>query len=91
MAWSFTPIANGTFLSGITRARHIANLRADGVEVVETVLTFEDFHAADEVFLSGNFSKVTAVKAFDDTTYKSHAMTDRVRQLYWDWALSAGK
>lgn len=27
----FTPIPNGTFLSGITRARHIANLRADGV------------------------------------------------------------
>jgi branched-chain amino acid aminotransferase len=41
----FTPIANGTFLSGITRARHIANLRADGVEVHETVLTFDDFRA----------------------------------------------
>ena len=26
----FTPIPNGTFLAGITRARHIANLRADG-------------------------------------------------------------
>ena len=82
----FTPVPNGTFLAGITRARHILNLRAEGVEVREAVLTFEDAHAADEVFLSGNFAKVTAVKAFDDTVYKSRAMTDRVRRLYLDWA-----
>lgn len=85
----FTPIPNGTFLAGITRARHIANLRADGVDVVECVLSFEDAHAADEVFLSGNFAKVTSVRAFDNTTYRSRAMTDRVRKLYWDWAASA--
>ena len=82
----FTPIANGTFLAGITRARHIANLRADGVEVVETVLTFDDFHAADEVFLSGNMNKVTPVTAFDDTQYQVGPLTRRVRELYWDWA-----
>lgn len=82
----FTPIPNGTFLAGITRARHIANLRAEGVEVQETVLTFEDAHAADEIFLSGNFAKVSAVKEFDGTLYKSRAMTDRVRRLYLDWA-----
>jgi branched-chain amino acid aminotransferase len=87
---AFTPIANGTFLSGITRARHIANLRADGVEVVETVLSFDDFHAADEVFLSGNFAKITAVRAFDDTQYQIGPMTRRARSLYWDWAHSAG-
>lgn len=84
----FTPIPNGTFLSGITRARHIANLRADGVTVVEKVLTFDDALAADEIFLSGNFAKVTSVRAFDDTTFKSRAMTDRARALYWDWAAS---
>jgi branched-chain amino acid aminotransferase len=85
----FTPIPNGTFLAGITRARHMANLRADGVEVVEAVLTFEDAHAADEVFLSGNFAKVTSVRAFDGTEYRSRTMTERVRKLYWDWAASA--
>ena len=82
----FTPVPNGTFLAGITRARHMANLRADGVEVREAVLTFDDAHAADEVFLSGNFAKVTSVKEFDGTVYKSRAMTDRVRRLYLDWA-----
>jgi branched-chain amino acid aminotransferase len=84
----FTPVANGTFLAGITRSRHIANLRADGVEVHETVLTFDDFREADEVFLSGNFSKVTPVKEFDGTHYQPGPMTKRVRELYWDWALS---
>lgn len=82
----FTPVPNGTFLAGITRARHISNLRADGVEVREVVLTFDDAHAADEVFLSGNFAKVTAVRGFDGTVYKDRQVTTRVRRLYLDWA-----
>ena len=86
----FTPIPNGTFLAGITRARHIANLRADGVEVVEAVLTFDDAHAADEIFLSGNFAKVTAVRAFDSTEFGDRPMTERVRRLYWDFAAGQG-
>ena len=86
----FTPIANGTFLSGITRARHIKNLRADGVTVHETVLTFDDFAGADEVFLSGNMSKVTPVTAFEDRQYQVGPVTRRVRELYWDWAATAG-
>ncbi|OWU83293.1 aminotransferase [Oceanicola sp. 22II-s10i] len=84
----FTPIANGTFLAGITRSRHIANLCADGVTVHETVLTFEDFETADEVFLSGNLMKVTPVTAFEDTQYQIGPVTRRVRELYWDWAAS---
>lgn len=86
----YTPIANGTFLAGITRARHMANLRADGIDVREAVLSFEDFHAADEVFLSGNMSKVTPVTAFDDTAYAVGPITQRARQLYWEWAATAG-
>ncbi|APG48329.1 branched-chain amino acid aminotransferase [Phaeobacter porticola] len=84
----FTPIANGTFLAGITRARHIANLRADGVTVHEAVLGYKDFEEADEVFMSGNMSKVTPVTAFDDRQYKIGPIAKRARQLYWDWATS---
>lgn len=84
----FTPIANGCFLAGITRARHIKNLRADGYTVHEAVLSYDDFHAADEVFSSGNMSKVTPVSAFDDTQYNIGPVTQRVRELYWDWAHS---
>ena len=83
-----TPVPNGTFLAGITRARHIALLRADGVSVREVVLTFEDVRAADEVFLSGNMMKVTPVTEFDGTHYQHGPLTRRARELYWDWALS---
>ncbi len=85
----FTPIANGTFLAGITRARHIANLAAEGIKVHETVLSFDDVRAADEVFLSGNMNKVTPVTEFDGTHYQVGRTTRRIRELYWDWALSA--
>ncbi|MET4103039.1 branched-chain amino acid aminotransferase [Roseovarius sp. MBR-78] len=87
----FTPIANGTFLAGITRARHIDNMRQAGMVVHETVMSFDDFRAADEVFLSGNLTKVTPVSAFEDRQYQPGPVTERVRELYWDWAHSAGR
>ncbi|MEL7132636.1 MAG: branched-chain amino acid aminotransferase [Pseudomonadota bacterium] len=86
----FTPIANGTFLAGITRARHMVNMKADGIEVVEKVLNFADFEDADEVFLSGNMMKVTPVSGFEDTSYQVGPVTRRVREMYWDWAASHG-
>lgn len=84
----FTPIANGTFLAGLTRKRHMKNLREAGYTVHEAVLTLDDFRAADEVFLTGNFSKVTPVKAFDDVTYEDRKFTRKARELYMDWAVS---
>ena len=88
----FTPIPNGTFLSGINRARHMSNMRANGIKVHEAVLSFDDFHAADEVFMSGNMMKVTPVRAFDDTEFETgpnaNPVTRRVREMYWDWAAS---
>ncbi len=87
---TFTPVPNGTFLAGITRARHMANMQAAGMEVFEAVLSFEDFRQADEVFLSGNMTKVTPVTAFDDVQYQEGPVTRAVRDLYWDWASSVG-
>ena len=84
----FTPIPNGTFLSGITRARHISNLNAADVKVHETVLTYTDFETADEIFMSGNMNKVTAVTAFEDFQFQIGSVTKKVRDLYWDWAMS---
>lgn len=85
----FTPVPNGTFLAGITRARHIANLRSDGVDVIEKVLGFDDFQDADEIFATGNMNKITPVTAFDDTRYQVGPVARRARALYWDWARSA--
>ena len=88
----FTPVPNGTFLAGITRARHIDNMRREGMNVHECVLSFDDFHGADEVFLSGNMMKVTPVSAFEETRYENggnaNPVTRRVREMYWDWAQS---
>lgn len=86
----FTPIPNGTFLAGITRARHLKNLTADGVKTHEAVLGFDDFRDADEVFMSGNLMKVTPVTEFDGTHYQIGPVTKRLREMYWDWAHSAG-
>jgi branched-chain amino acid aminotransferase len=85
----FTPIPNGTFLAGITRARHIKHMKENGIKVHETVLSFQDFHDADEIFLSGNMMKVTPVTAFDDSQYEIGKITNQVREMYWDWATSA--
>jgi len=52
-------------------------------------MSFDDVTAADEVFLSGNFSKVMPVTAFEDRQYQVGPVTQRVRQMYWDWARSA--
>ena len=84
----FTPIANGTFLAGITRARHIKNLRADGFNVTECILTFEEFENADEIFLSGNMAKITPVTKFNSKNYQIGPITKTAQSLYWDWANS---
>ncbi|WP_424362893.1 branched-chain amino acid aminotransferase [Methylocystis parvus] len=84
----FTPAANGTFLNGITRQRVIGLLRADGVEVIETSLTYDDFLEADEIFSTGNFQKVAPMSRIDARTLEAGPMYRRARALYWDFAHS---
>lgn len=81
-----TPIPNGTFLNGITRQRVIKLLRSAGHTVEETTLTFADFEAADEVFLTGNVSKVTPIVKVEDREYPIGPVTKQARALYWEWA-----
>ena len=83
-----TPIPNGTFLAGITRDRHILNLKQSGFPVFERVVTLSDFLKADEVFMSGNMMKVTPVSKFNDKKYQTGPISKKVREMYWDWALS---
>ncbi len=81
-----TPAPNGTFLNGITRQRVIGLLRDDGVEVKETTLRYEDFQNADEIFISGNYSKVMPVLRIDDRDLQPGPFYRKARQLYWDFA-----
>jgi branched-chain amino acid aminotransferase len=82
----YTPAPNGTFLDGITRQRVIGLLRGAGVTVVETVLKYEDFLSADEIFSSGNFGKVAPVIRIDDRSLQPGPFYARARKLYWEFA-----
>lgn len=84
----FTPAANHTFLAGITRYRVITLLRAEGFEVVEKTMTLEEFQTADEIFTSGNYSKVVPVNRLDDRNLQPGPVTAKARELYFDWAHS---
>lgn len=83
---AFTPVANGTFLSGITRARTVGLLREAGQAVVEKSLTVADFRGADEIFSTGNHSKVVPVLQIEDRTLQAGPVAKKARALYWDWA-----
>ncbi len=85
----FTPVANGTFLSGITRARVIALLREAGVSVVETTLRYADFQSADEIFSTGNYTKVAPVTRIDARDLQPGPFARKARELYWAYAHAA--
>jgi branched-chain amino acid aminotransferase len=88
---AFTPAVNGTFLNGITRQRTIETLRAAGQPVVEGTLTVADVLAADEVFTTGNYSKVMPITKVADRVYQPGPIFRRARQLYWDFAHGRGR
>jgi branched-chain amino acid aminotransferase len=81
-----TPMANGTFLNGVTRQRVLKLLRADGVEAREATLGFADFEGADEIFVVGNYGKVTPVKRIDGRDLEAGPFFRRARKLYWEFA-----
>jgi branched-chain amino acid aminotransferase len=82
----YTPVANGTFLAGITRARVIALLREAGVTVSEKTLRYRDFETADEIFSTGNYSKVSPVGRIDGRELQSGPFYRRAREMYWEFA-----
>lgn len=86
---AMTPAANGSFLNGITRQRVLKLLRDDGKDVREATLTFADFDAADEIFVVGNFGKVTYVRRIEDRDLQPGPFFRRARELYWEFAHSA--
>ncbi|HEY5166755.1 MAG TPA: branched-chain amino acid aminotransferase [Pseudolabrys sp.] len=82
----FTPAPNGTFLNGITRQRVITLLRDAGVSVVETTLRYSDLENADEIFSSGNYSKVMPINRIDARSLQPGPLYRKARELYWAFA-----
>ena len=83
-----TPMPNGTFLSGITRSRTIALLEAQGYKTRERTLSVRDFLEADEIFSTGNHSKVVPVTRIEDRNLQPGPIAKKARELYWEWAHS---
>jgi branched-chain amino acid aminotransferase len=82
----FTPAPNGSFLNGITRQRVIALLRGAGVTVTETSLQYRDLENADEIFSTGNYSKVVPVIRIGERSLQPGPLFRKARALYWDFA-----
>jgi branched-chain amino acid aminotransferase len=81
-----TPVANGSFLCGITRFRVGQLLRESGIEVHERTMSWEDVRNADEVFTTGNFSKVLPITRVEDRDMQPGPIYRRARELYFGWA-----
>ena len=82
----FTPAPNGAFLNGITRQRVIKLLRDAGISVVETTLSYRDIQTADEIFSSGNYSKVMPINRIEDRSLQPGPLYRKARELYWEYA-----
>lgn len=82
----YTPAPNGTFLNGITRQRMISLLRDKGVTVIESTLGVSDFANADEIFISGNYSKCMPVLKFEQREMQPGPFYRKARASYWEFA-----
>jgi branched-chain amino acid aminotransferase len=54
--------------------------------VVETILSYRDFEAADEIFSTGNFQKVAPMTRIDERELRPGPMYEKARALYWEFA-----
>jgi branched-chain amino acid aminotransferase len=82
----YTPVPNQTFLNGITRQRVLRLMRDAGLSVVETALDYAAFEQADEIFMSGNYSKVSPVTRIDGRDLQPGPVYRKTRDLYWEFS-----
>lgn len=81
-----TPVLNGTFLAGITRARILTLLRAAGVPVEERTVRPEELETADEIFSTGNYGKVQPCTNYQGRAMQPGPLATRARAAYFEWA-----
>ncbi len=77
-----TPIPNGTFLAGITRARVIALLEEAGVKVVARSVDTTELDTAAEIFSTGNYGKVTPCVRYGERTLDVGPIATLARDRY---------
>jgi branched-chain amino acid aminotransferase len=80
-----TPVDNGTFLAGITRARVIELLEQDGMRVEQRSVKPEELQSAREIFSTGNYGKVTPCVRYEDRALEAGPVARRARELYLEF------
>ena len=83
-----TPVPNGTFLAGITRARVIALLGEAGVTVVERSVRPQELESAIEIFSTGNYAKVTPCVRYEGRTLAAGPVATLARERYLAYTAS---
>lgn len=81
-----TPVANGTFLAGITRARVIALLAEEGMTVRQRPVAPAELDTAREIFSTGNYSKVLPCTRFGERDLPIGPVATRAREKYLAYA-----
>jgi branched-chain amino acid aminotransferase len=77
-----TPVPNGTFLSGITRARVIDLLAKEGIAVEQRSVRPEELQTAVEIFNTGNYGKVTPCVRYESRTLAAGPIATLARDRY---------
>jgi branched-chain amino acid aminotransferase len=77
-----TPVPNGTFLSGITRARVIELLAKEGITVVQRSVLPRELESATEIFNTGNYGKVTPCVRYESRTLPVGPIATLARDRY---------
>jgi len=85
-----TPAPNGTFLNGITRQRVIQLLRSAGTRVEERTVRVDELATADELFATGNYTKVSPLVRYEDREFQPGPVFQKARALYFDYAERRG-
>ncbi|MFZ6820644.1 branched-chain amino acid aminotransferase [Undibacterium sp. Ji22W] len=80
-----TPIPNGTFLSGITRARVIDLFDKQGVQVVQRSVASSELLQAREIFSTGNYGKVMPCTRFESHEMPIGQYATLARKLYLEF------
>lgn len=77
-----TPVPNGTFLAGITRARVIALLAEADVRVEERTVHPGELDTALEIFNTGNYGKVTPCIRYEGRSLPIGPVATLARERY---------
>ena len=75
-------------MAGITRARVINLAKQNGLKVSEADIEVDDVLNADEVFSTGNYSKLSYFNKIENKEFKRGKTYKKLREIYFEYAKS---